>query len=37
MRNPEWAFFHPERAKVIDAEVSELSRECDVMISGVAY
>src|SRR3954463_12889143 len=30
MRNPEWAFFHPERAPLIDAEVDALARECDV-------
>lgn len=36
-RNPDWAFFHPERARVIDAEIDALARECDVMLSGVAY
>ena len=37
MSNPDWAFFHPERAPLIDAEVDALARECDVMVSGVAY
>ena len=36
-RNPDWAFFHPERARLIDAEIDALSRECDVMLTGVAY
>ena len=36
-RNPDWAFFHPERAPLIDAEVDALARECDLMVSGVAY
>jgi hypothetical protein len=36
-RNPEWAFFHPERAPEIAPEVDALARECDVMITGVAY
>jgi|RhiMethySRZTD1v2_1073278.scaffolds.fasta_scaffold184289_2 hypothetical protein len=37
MRSAEWAFFHPRGAPLIDAEVDALARECDVMISGVAY
>jgi hypothetical protein len=37
MRNPDWAFFHPERSRLIDAEVDALARECDVMVTGVAY
>ena len=35
--NPEWAFFHPERAERIAPEVDKLAGECDLMISGVAY
>jgi hypothetical protein len=37
MRNPDWAFFHPERAPLIDAEVDALAREYDAVVSGVAY
>jgi hypothetical protein len=37
MRNPDWAFFHPERTPLIDAEVEALARECDAVVSGVAY
>ena len=35
--NPEWAFFHPERAARIAPEIDRLARECDLMITGVAY
>ena len=35
--NPEWAFFHPERASRIAPEIDRLARECDFMVSGVAY
>ena len=37
VRNPDWAFFHPQRAESIDAEVDALARECDLVVSGVAY
>ena len=35
--NPEWAFFHPARAASIAPEIDRLARECDFMVSGVAY
>jgi hypothetical protein len=35
--NPEWPFFHPTRAAAIAPEIDALARQCDVMISGVAY
>jgi len=37
MRNPDWAFFHPQRAHIIDTEIEALARECDVMLAGVVY
>lgn len=37
VHNPEWPFFHPVRAAAIAPEIDELTRECDVMVSGVAY
>ena len=37
MENPEWAFFHPQRAAAIEPEIDRLARECDLMITGVAY
>jgi hypothetical protein len=36
-QNPEWAFFHPARAAAIAPEIDALARQCDMMISGVAY
>lgn len=36
-RNPEWPFFHPARAAAIAPEIDGAARECDLMISGVAY
>ena len=35
--NPEWAFFHPQRAAHIAPEIDRLARECELMVSGVAY
>jgi hypothetical protein len=35
--NPEWPFFHPSRAAAIAPEIDAVARNCDVMISGVAY
>ncbi len=37
MHNPDWAFFHPQRAAAIAPEIDKLARECDLMLSGVAY
>jgi hypothetical protein len=37
MHNPDWPFFHPERASAIAPEIDKLTRECDLMVSGVAY
>lgn len=36
-RNPEWPFFHPARAAAIAPEIDGIARECDLMVSGVAY
>jgi hypothetical protein len=35
--NPEWPFFHPARAAAIAPEIDAAARECDLMVSGVAY
>ena len=35
--DPEWPFFHPARAAAIAPEIDAVARQCDVMISGVAY
>jgi hypothetical protein len=37
MHNPDWPFFHPERAAAIGPEIDKLAAECDLMLSGVAY
>ena len=37
MHNPDWAFFHPERAAGITPEIDKLARECDLVVLGVAY
>ena len=37
MHNPDWAFFHPQRAAAIAPQIDKLARECDLMICGVAY
>jgi hypothetical protein len=34
---PDWAFFHPERAVNIGPEADRVARECDLMVSAVAY
>src|SRR5207237_6110245 len=35
--NPDWPFFHPQRAVAIAPAIDALARECDVMLSGIAY
>ena len=37
MHNPDWPFFHPERATGIMPEIDKLARECDLVVLGVAY
>ena len=37
MKNVDWAFFHPERSAAIGPEIDRIAKECDLMISGVAY
>jgi len=37
LHNPDWPFFHPQRAALIPSEIDQLARECDLMVSGVAY
>ncbi len=37
MRNPDWAFFHPQRAAEIAPDIDALAHECDVMVTGAAY
>ena len=37
MQNPDWPFFHPERAKGISAAIDSLVNQVDFMIVGVAY
>jgi len=37
MHNPDWPFFHPERATGITPEIDKLARECDLVVLGVAY
>ena len=37
MHNPDWPFFHPERAAGITPEIDKLARECDLVVLGVAY
>ena len=37
MHNPDWPFFHPERAAAIAPEIDKLSRDCDLVVLGVAY
>ena len=36
-RNPDWPFFHPARAAGIAPEIDAIVRECDLMVSAVAY
>ena len=36
-RNPDWPFFHPARAAAIAPEIDAIVRECDLMVSAVAY
>jgi hypothetical protein len=36
-QNPQWPFFHPARAAAIAPEIDAAARQCDLMISGVAY
>jgi hypothetical protein len=36
-RAADWPFFHPQRAIAIAPEIDKVARECDLMISGVAY
>lgn len=37
VHEPDWPFFHPERAGKIAPEVDKLVRECDLMVVGAAY
>jgi hypothetical protein len=37
MSNPDWAFFHPQRAAAIAPEIDRLAADCDLMVAGVAY
>jgi len=37
MENVDWPFFHPGRSAAIEPEIDRIARECDLMISGVAY
>jgi hypothetical protein len=37
MQHADWPFFHPQRAADIAPEIDRVARECDLMISGVAY
>ncbi len=37
MHNPDWPFFHPERAKGISSAIDSVANQADCMIVGVAY
>jgi hypothetical protein len=37
VHNPDWPFFHPQRAGKIAAEVDKLARQCDLVVAGVGY
>lgn len=37
VHEPDWPFFHPERAGKIAPEVDKLVRQCDLMVVGAAY
>lgn len=37
VHEPDWPFFHPERAGKIAPELDKLVGECDLMVVGAAY
>ncbi|HYC46184.1 MAG TPA: hypothetical protein VED01_11965 [Burkholderiales bacterium] len=37
MENVDWPFFHPARREEIGPDIDRVARDCDLMISGVAY